>query len=271
MKKVFTIALLLLLILGTITPVMAKECENVIQLSEKDASIVGLAFVKSHIDSGMETKWNYNTRIYKTIPIYDLSDSVIGYTFYLRDEAGQGYITVSASSGDPLIKEFSDEGNPAYEKVFNEDTDIVINTGGIDYYVKKKGDVLTRIDGEAVSEKEIITHYKPVETHQSLNYNILKDIFGKQYVQEISSKGNTAGTAITNPVTYLQNVYGNGWTNHSYSNSMEGKLSGHFTGNTANDCVMVASSTILEYYKKYRGKSSLGTYSGIYNTGLQVF
>ena len=263
----------LLLTFGVVTPTLAKENLDPIQLSERGASIVGLTFVKSQIDSGIDTSWNYNTRIYRTTPIYDLNDDITGYTFYLKDDdTEKGYITVSSSSEHSLIKEFSDEGDPVYEKVFNEDTDKVINTGGLDYYVEKEGDVLTRVDGNIMDENDIIVLDKLDEERQTLNESILKEIFGEQYGQEYSITANTPGTAITNPVTYLQNVYGSGWTNHSYSNLMEGKLTGHLVGqtSTANDCVLVASSTILEYYKNYKGKTALGNYWGIYYTGVQV-
>ncbi len=189
------------------------------------AAIVALLFVLSNIE---EMRWDMTTNVSSVIPMYDNDEHIVAYCVSLFMESGDaGYVIVSADANAPLVQEFSDSA-PALIDMEDAKTETVYYYGPMAYGTEK--------DETAVYAYENCTASAAGQTGG--------------LIASIKAMGELASTNdddITDPLTYLRELYPNAAFSVFSSGSVSGDVTGYVMSGTRT-CVIYATAAIMQYH-----------------------
>lgn len=244
MKKILSLLLTITMCLTLCIPVTASASSSEEFINQDTAATIALLFVADNVFADENiTNWDVYTTINDIIPVYDSNDEINGYCILLKTGSNDsGYITVSASSASYLISEYSDTAAPTFFTPENVANNSFGETGRRIYYLcplefveshPATPSVATQSESNTLSafvkSNENISNNQPlldlIAEYGPINSRDLID-------PPIQTRGDTAGSWIENPLTYLRNVYGETYTLFHKNDSLDGVLGAWNQGNT---------------------------------------
>lgn len=186
MKKILTIIMSLLMILGVSVNVFAAELPNydyrVKEITEDEAIELAKWFIANDIYENNNDGWSEST----VIESVD-SDNKDNYVIRLNsDLKNNGYIVVGKNISDSLIKEFAYEGEPLF------------------------ADLIPLPVQESEKNSRDLNSYKKIDqTEENLPYLLVI-----RNNLKIRTENRDYG-GITNPYSHVNSTYGSGWSYHS--------------------------------------------------------
>lgn len=210
-----------------------------------------------HACGGIKSEWSKATRLSKITTLYDENDNPSGYSFELKaDNTDTGYVIVSATDVEDVIKEYAYHGQPLFYENTAGQIDKVYFTGPLDYAVLKDGKLFDPY-GKPVERQNLKSHFGKSNNADGLATSLLAKIRSKGVVPIDTWYAGYAGTdsnaygygGITDPYAFVNDKYGSGWT-LSTSKTISGvtpHLLSEWSDN--NNCTLGAITTVFEYWR----------------------
>ena len=256
MKKLISITLALAMIFAMSATVFAVDSnpkENRGDYIDVDVAVtIGLLFVVGNIDSE-GSLWNERTTISSVVDLYDIDDSIIAYSMELiTDDQPTGYITLSAWSGTDLIQEYSFSDMPIYKLQEKEyDDSMPVYYGGPLCYALDINNLQQSFSDDYYTEEKVNNN------KEFLDFISLKGPY--DYAQTTVTSVNGYGEYITDPVSYLINVYGSGTCSLNSSRTLASSSDQYIR--RYNGCTITAIAGVV-----YTNATNIIGYNASFNT-----
>lgn len=233
-------------------------------ISSDDAANLAIWFMANHAKNTPDSTWKNGTKIYKITPMVDGDGNTTAYAIeFVNGMAPAGYVVISASDDEGLIKEYAYEGWPEFRDINGTDFDDVLYVGPLDYAVSKSGKTygMGKAEIAAVHSK---AHFKKAPEYRKLNKEYLDKVRGPLKLDlsnwVLGYKGTDTGASgyggITDPTSYVNDKYGTGWTlSASKFLPVIGNLTSSWPDN--NNCSIVALTSIFQYWRNQQGKTNI--------------
>ena len=223
MKKILSIILSIIVVLGFSSSVYASEQPN--NITENEAIELARWFIANDIYENNNNGWSENTVIESVE-----NDGDRSYVVKLKSNAkNNGYIIVSKKISDSLIKEFAYKGEPLF-----------INLSPI-----QRESITFNLN--SLENREIVN-----QTNENLPY-LLKVRENLKTIKLYSDYGE-----ITNPYLHVNSTYGSGWSYHT-GNTIKGFTALNLKSFSAtNHCSLTTITAIFNYHRTH-GYSSISS------------
>ncbi len=247
-------------------------------IKQIDAEKVAALFLLSDLVNNQDTQWDNSCKISSINPLYDLDNNTTAYDCkVVKGDQDKGYIIVSASSSLNPIVEYSYESTTPTDylnTIASSDSkshpEKTYYLGNQQYYVgiKEKNNKVEykSILKQKIDKKDLKKHFNTTKEFENINKEKWESIkkIDRKSINELFVVGgseNTYANVISDPVTYLKNMFGqsNSYTLYSSKNlsnvgnwlqkdyeTTDGV--GATTGSSVNNCTLSSVANIMLYY-----------------------
>ncbi len=153
-----SVAFVISLLSFTAGAVNTSSVESSSPIPENVAEIIASYFIDD-FRATPDSKWTADTTILDTVTMYDVDGTVSAYSFELDTNGTEaGYVVVSAYPDvEHVILEFSDSAEPIYDTFDAGTNDVIVYTGGLNYYKETESGSLLTVEGTTISKSSALT------------------------------------------------------------------------------------------------------------------